>query len=79
MTTDQRRPLHRSFSEPSVDVPVQADGRARLLAVERAPFQEPPVPAEAPSLVPLSGRRRLSPDGLSFSVDSTGAVSGSES
>ncbi|MFC8454114.1 hypothetical protein [Kitasatospora sp. NPDC057223] len=78
MTTD-RRPLHRPPSGPPVDVPVRAGGRARLLAVERAPLQEPAAPAEAaPRAMPLSGRRRLSPGGLSFSADRTGTVSGSE-
>ncbi len=70
MTTD-RRPLYRPFSEPSADVPVQGDGRARLLAVERAPFQEPPTPVEAiPAAVP-SGRRPLSPGGMTFSTSDT--------
>ncbi len=79
MTTD-RRPLHRPLSAPPVDVPVQAGGRARLLAVERATLQEPAAPAEsAPPTVASSGRRRLSPGGLSFSAASTGTVSGSES
>ncbi|MFC8453832.1 hypothetical protein [Kitasatospora sp. NPDC057223] len=57
MTTD-RRPLHRPLSAPPADVPVQAGGRARLLAVERATLQEPAAPAEAaPPAVPSSGRR----------------------
>ncbi|MFC8453085.1 hypothetical protein [Kitasatospora sp. NPDC057223] len=79
MTTDRRR-LHRPLSAPPVDAPVQTSGRARLLAVERATLQEPVAPAEAvPPAVASSGRRRLSPGGLSFSADSTGTVSGSES
>lgn len=76
MSSD-RRPLYRPFSEPPVDVPVQADGRARLLAVERAPFQEPPAPVEAAPVVP-GGRRLLSPGGLSFSGGSTGSAAGTE-
>ncbi len=65
MTTD-RGPLYRPFSEPSADVPVQVDDRARLLAVERAPCQEPPAPAEA-APAGAGGRRPLSPGALSFS------------
>lgn len=49
MTAD-RRPLWRPFSESATDEPVPADGRARLPAVERAPFLEPAdvVPPAAP-------------------------------
>ena len=62
-----RRPLYRPFSEPATDPPVPVDGRARLLAVERAPFLEPAldddVAAAAPAAGP-GGRRRLGPGAL---------------
>ncbi len=62
MTTD-RRPLYRPFSEPAADVPVQVDDRARLLAVERAPFLEPAAGPEPVAPAP-GGRRRLGPGHL---------------
>ncbi|MBD0673601.1 hypothetical protein [Streptomyces sp. CBMA156] len=61
MNSDHRRPMWQPFSEPATDIPVQPSGGARLLAVERAPFLEPPA-AEAPA-VPAA-RRRLGPGGL---------------
>ena len=73
MTSD-RRPLYRPFSEPTADVPVRGDDRARLLAVERAPLQEPPAPAVAPP-AGAGGRRPLSPGGLSFTDTDTGSDS----
>ncbi|MFE2728944.1 hypothetical protein [Kitasatospora sp. NPDC059327] len=62
MSSPVRRPLWRPFSEPATDTPVRADDRARLLAVERAPFLEPAA-AVAPEVAP-GGRRRLGPGGL---------------
>ena len=56
-----RRPLYRPFSEPATDTPVQGDGRARLLAVERAPFLEPALDDVAVPAVAPGGRRRLGP------------------
>ncbi|MFF1908285.1 hypothetical protein [Kitasatospora sp. NPDC058218] len=61
MSSD-RRPLWQPFSEPATDTPSRADDRARLLAVERAPFLEP-APADPPAVVP-GARRRLGPGGL---------------
>ncbi len=58
-----RRPLYRSFSEPATDPPVQVDGRARLLAVERAPFLEPAAGDIAAAPVVSGGRRRLGQGG----------------
>ncbi|MGW2543455.1 hypothetical protein ACWC5I_21870 [Kitasatospora sp. NPDC001574] len=59
MDTSDRRPLYRPFSEPASDTPVQADDRARLLPVERAPFLEAPAADSSP--VTLGARRRLGP------------------
>ncbi|WP_371484887.1 hypothetical protein [Kitasatospora sp. NBC_00315] len=72
MNAEHRRPLYRPFSEPSTDNPAPADGRARLLAVERAPFLEPAHDDVAvPAVVP-GGRRRLGPGALA------GPAAGSE-
>ncbi|MGW2546922.1 hypothetical protein ACWC5I_40140 [Kitasatospora sp. NPDC001574] len=67
MNTPDRLPLWQPFSEPATDIPVQPSGGARLLAVERAPFLEPPAVEvsemyEAPAM-PAS-RRRLGPGHL---------------
>ena len=65
MDAERRRPLYRPFSEPATDIPVQVDVRARLLAVERAPFLEPALDdvAAEPAAGP-GGRRRLGPGAL---------------
>ncbi|MEE1783793.1 hypothetical protein PUR71_12875 [Streptomyces sp. SP17BM10] len=77
MTSDQRRPLWRPFSEPAADLPVQASPAARLTAVERAPFLEPaPAPAVAAAAeaaqpaVNGTARRPLDPGSLATSATS---------
>jgi hypothetical protein len=56
MSSSDRRPLWQPFSEPATDTPVPPPGGARLLAVERAPFLEPPTDDAPPQ--PLPGARR---------------------
>ncbi|WP_158835020.1 hypothetical protein [Streptomyces sp. NRRL S-350] len=62
MNLPSRRPLWQPFSEPATPTP-QQDSRARLLAVERAPFLEPaPVRDPDPNQA-TETRRRLGPGG----------------
>ncbi len=66
-----RRALWRPFSESPADAPLPAEGRDRLLPVERAPFLEAPAPAPAeddqvPLPVAPAARRRLGPGGAAF-------------
>ncbi|MFD7982497.1 hypothetical protein ACFV4M_03840 [Kitasatospora indigofera] len=75
MSADQRA-LWRPFSESPVDAPLPAEGRDRLLPVERVPFLQAPVPVEddqAQEPAPVSEvgaqRRRLGPGGAAFSAD----------
>ncbi len=64
MKSSGRRPLWLPFSEPATDAPVPADRRARLLAVERAPFLEPTAAPLDPPYAAPGGRRRLGTGGL---------------
>ncbi|MFD9123538.1 hypothetical protein [Kitasatospora sp. NPDC059571] len=57
-----RRPLWQPFSESATDEPAAADGRARLLPVERSPFLEPHTEDEPPAAP--GARRRLGPGPL---------------
>ncbi|MCX5216105.1 hypothetical protein OG689_44025 [Kitasatospora sp. NBC_00240] len=69
MSSD-RRALHSPFSSSPVHAPLPAEDGERLLPVERAPFLEPPAPADkddAPQCAqPQAGRRRLGPGGAAF-------------
>ncbi|MFD9592052.1 hypothetical protein ACFWA9_04745 [Kitasatospora sp. NPDC059973] len=64
-----RCPLYRPFSEPATDSPAPVDGRAWLLAVERAPFLEPALDDIAVSEAAPGGRRRLGPGALAGPAD----------
>ncbi|WP_329493617.1 hypothetical protein [Kitasatospora herbaricolor] len=71
-----RRALHSPFSSSPVDALLTATGRDWLLPVERAPFLEPPAPADEDDppqcAQPPIGRRRLGPGGAAFPAE--GAV-----
>ncbi|MFE3109708.1 hypothetical protein ACFXKJ_34210 [Kitasatospora indigofera] len=68
-----RRALHSPFSSSPVHAPLPAGDRERLLPVERAPFLEPPAPADeddAPQCAqPPAGRRPLGPGGAARLAD----------
>ncbi|WP_329501523.1 hypothetical protein [Kitasatospora herbaricolor] len=68
-----RRALHSPFSSSPVDAPLPAGGRDRLLPVERAPFREPPAPADEDDppqcAQPPTARRRLGPGGAAYPAD----------
>ncbi len=65
-----RRALHSPFSSPPVDAPLSAEGRDRLLPVERA--LQAPAPAEddqEQDTAPVTGRRHLGPGGAAIPAD----------
>ncbi|MFE2916944.1 hypothetical protein ACFXKJ_26985 [Kitasatospora indigofera] len=70
-----RRALHSPFSSSPVHAPLPAGDRERLLPVERAPFLEPPAPADeddAPQCAqPPAGRRPLGPGGTAYPAGAT--------
>ncbi|MFE4600471.1 hypothetical protein ACFRKE_06395 [Kitasatospora indigofera] len=70
-----RRALHSPFSSSPLHAPLPTGDRERLLPVERAPFLEPPAPADeddAPQCAqPPAGRRRLRPDGAAYPAGAT--------
>ncbi|MFJ9461353.1 hypothetical protein ACIRST_40575 [Kitasatospora sp. NPDC101447] len=69
MTSVDRRPLWRPFSESDIELPLQPSPGARLTAVERAPFLEPTPAAEAQQSA-RGARRPLGPGGLAAATDS---------
>ncbi|MCX5215914.1 hypothetical protein OG689_43005 [Kitasatospora sp. NBC_00240] len=64
-----RRALHSLFSSSPIDAPLPTGGRDRLLPVERAPFREPPAPADEddpPQCAQPQTGRRLGPGGAAY-------------
>lgn len=68
-SAEHRRLLYRPFSEPATDTPVQGDGQARLLAVERAPFLEPVLEDVAVPEAAPGGCHRLGSGALARPAD----------
>ncbi|MCX5215579.1 hypothetical protein OG689_41230 [Kitasatospora sp. NBC_00240] len=71
-----RRALHSPFSSSTAHAPRPAEDGERLLPVERAPFREPPAPADeddAPQCAQPSAGRRLGLGGAALSADAVPA------